>query len=101
MCCWRDYEYHVADTTVGRVLAEHGIEPAPERQQTGAWSTFLKAHRETLAAIDFTTVEIWTSKGLATVYLMFVMKLKTRRVHLAGCTISPDDAWITPPDRSC
>lgn len=76
------------------------FEPAPERQRTGSWSTFLKAHWETLAAIDFTTVEVWTRGGLVTSYLLFVMELKTRRVHLAGCTASPHDAWMTQVARN-
>ncbi|MEO2047268.1 MAG: hypothetical protein ABGX16_11930 [Pirellulales bacterium] len=47
--------YYISDTAVGNVLKQHGIEPAPARQQTGSWSTFLKAHWDVLAAIDFTT----------------------------------------------
>ena len=38
--------YHIADSTVANVLKAHGIEPAPDRQRTPAWSTFLKAHWE-------------------------------------------------------
>jgi hypothetical protein len=44
-----------------------------------------------LGAIDFTTIEVWTKSGLVTLYLMFVMEVATRRVHLTGCTTSPDD----------
>ena len=47
-----------------------------------------------LAAIDFTTVEVWTKGGLVAFYLLFVMELKTRRVHFAGCTTSPHEAWM-------
>ena len=47
-----------------------------------------------LAAVDFTTVEVWTRSGLVTFYLLFVMELKSRRVHFAGCTANPDDAWM-------
>ena len=47
-----------------------------------------------LAAIDFTTVEVWTKGGLVTFYLLFVMDLKTRRVHFAGCTPNPDEIWM-------
>ena len=86
--------YHISDTTVGNVLKAHGIEPAPDRQRTGSWSTFLKAHWDVLAAIDFTTIEIWTKGGLVTYYLLFVMELKTRCVHFAGCTPHPDEAWM-------
>ncbi|QDU92407.1 hypothetical protein [Lignipirellula cremea] len=78
--------YHISDTTVGNVLKQHGIEPAPDRQRQTTWVTFLKAHWDVLAAIDFTTVEVWTKDGLVTYYLLFVMELKTRRVHFAGCT---------------
>jgi putative transposase len=47
-----------------------------------------------LAAIDFTTIEVWTKGGLVTYYLLFVMELKTRRVHFAGCTPNPNECWM-------
>jgi putative transposase len=86
--------YHITDTTVGNVLKAHGIEPAPERQRQTTWSTFLKAHWDVLAAIDFTSVEVWTPRGLVTFYLLFVIELKTRRVEFAGCTTNPDERWM-------
>ena len=86
--------YHISDTTVRNVLKAHGIEPAPARQLTGSWSTFLKAHWEVLGAIDFTTIEVWTRGGLVTFYILLVMELKTRRVHFAGCTTNPNEAWM-------
>ena len=86
--------YHISDTTVANVLKQHGIEPAPDRQRTGDWSTFLKAHWDVLAAIDFTTIEVWTKGGLVTFYLLFVIELETRRVHFAGCTSHPDGQWM-------
>ena len=86
--------YCISDTTVKNVLKAHGIEPAPERQHTGSWTTFLKAHWDVLAAIDFTTIEVWTRSGLVTYYLLFVMELKRRRVHFAGCTPNPNAAWM-------
>ncbi|MGB6044593.1 MAG: integrase core domain-containing protein [Pirellulales bacterium] len=86
--------YHISDTTVGNILKAHGVEPAPDRQRTGSWRIFLKSHWDVLAAIDFTTIEVWTRGGLVTFYLLFVMELKTRRVHFAGCTPNPDEAWM-------
>jgi transposase InsO family protein len=86
--------YHISDTTVGNILKAHGIEPAPDRQRQTTWATFLKAHWDVLAAIDFTTIEVWTKGGLVTFYLLFVMELKTRRVHFAGYTTSPNEAWM-------
>lgn len=49
--------YHITDTIVGNILKSHGIEPAPSRKMTGSWSTFLNAHWDVIAAVDFTTVD--------------------------------------------
>ena len=58
--------YPISDRTVGNILKAHGIEPAPDRQRQTTWATFLKAHWDVLAAIDFTTIEVWTKSGLIT-----------------------------------
>ncbi len=50
--------YQISDTTIGNILKQHGIEPAPDRERQTTWNTFLKAHWDVLAAIDFTTVEV-------------------------------------------
>jgi hypothetical protein len=56
--------YYISDSTVGNVLKTHGIEPTEDRKRQTTWATFLKAHWDVLGAIDFTTVEVWTKKGL-------------------------------------
>jgi len=61
---------------------------------------FLKAHWSVLAAIDFTTVDVWTKNGLVTFYLLFVMELATRRVHFARTTASPEDDWMKQMARN-
>ena len=91
--------YLISDTTASNILKAHGIDPAPDRKRTGSWSTFLKSHWDVLAAIDFTSVEVWTRNGLVTFYLLFVMELKTRRVHFVGCTTSPDESWLKQTAR--
>ena len=90
----KNLKYHITDSTVGNVLKAHGIEPAPDRQRTPAWSTFLKAHWDSIFATDFTTAEVWTRNGLVTFYVLAVMHLKTRRVHIAGITPSPNATWM-------
>jgi len=86
--------YHITDTTIGNILKAHGIEPVPDRKRTGSWAIFMKSHWDVMASIDFTTVEVWTTSGLTTFYLLFVMELKTRRVDFAGCTTNPNEEWI-------
>jgi transposase InsO family protein len=86
--------HDVSDQTIGNILKEYGIEPAPDRQRQTSWKTFIKAHWDVLAAIDFTTVEVWTKGGLVTYYLLFVMEVATRRVHFAACTPTLGDEFM-------
>jgi putative transposase len=92
--------HEISDQTVGNILKAHGIEPAPERKRRSSWTTFLKSRWDLLGAIDFTTVEVWTRNGLITYYLLFVMKVATRRVHFAGCTTNPTEAWMRQSARN-
>jgi putative transposase len=92
--------HDISDTSVGNILKAHGIEPAPRRKRHTTWKTFLKAHWHVLAAVDFTTIEVWGLKGLVTMYLLFVMEVATRRVHCAGCTTSPEEAWMKQVARN-
>ena len=47
-----------------------------------------------MAAIDFTTVEVWTRGGLVTYYVLFFIHLESRRVAIAGITVHPNEAWM-------
>lgn len=96
----RNLGYRVSRATVANVLKEHGLEPAPQRSRGTSWSTFLKAHWTGLAAIDFTTVEVWTAGGLVTHYVTFVMNLVTRKVTCAGITPHPDAVWMMQIGRN-
>ena len=53
-----------------------------------------------MAATDFFTVEVWTPPGLLTYYVLFVMQLKTRSVHIAGVTTSPNGAYMKQVARN-
>ena len=92
--------HFVSNTTVGNILRAHGIEPAPDRRRQTTWKSFLEAHWDVLASLDFTTIEAWTKRGLATYYLLFVMELSTRRVYFAGYTANPDDQWMLQVARN-
>ncbi len=86
--------HRISDTTVGSILMQNGIEPAPRRKGATTWKTFLKAHWESIAAVDFTTVEAWTRNGLTTFYILVAMRLKDRRAEIAGITEHPDAHWV-------
>ena len=92
--------HKVARGTVANVLVRSGIEPAPGRGKRTRWSTFLKAHWKVFAASDFFTVEVWTSKGLVTHYVLFVINVAGRAVHIAGITTWPDEAWMLQVGRN-
>ena len=92
--------HKVGRGTIANVLKRSGIEPSPERSRRTPWSTFLKAHWKVLAASDFLTVEVWTAKGLVTHYLLSVISLADRIVHIAGITTRPDESWMLQIGRN-
>ncbi len=49
--------HELGRNTIKRILADHGIAPAPERGKSMSWSTFIKAHWGAIAATDLFTVE--------------------------------------------
>jgi len=91
--------FDISDQTVGNILKQHGIEPAGDRKRQTTWATFLKAHWDVLAAIDFTTIEVWTKGGLVTFYLLFVIELKNRRVQFVNCTTNAVEPWMKQQAR--
>ena len=90
--------HKVARTTIAKILKENGIPPAPERPPS--WKTFLKSHWESLAAADFFTVEVWTLRGLRTMYVLFAIRLATRTVEIVGITDSPDADFMKQAARN-
>jgi len=86
--------------TVANALRRNGLEPSPRRGKGTSWSTFLKAHWETLAAGDFLSVEVWTPAGLVTPYVLFLISLCDRAVHVVGITVSPHEGWMLQIGRN-
>ena len=84
----------VGRNTIKRILAEHGLEPAPERSKRTSWSTFIKSHSAAIAGMDFFTVEVLTALGLVRYHVLFVIDVATRRVCIGGITSNPDGAWM-------
>ena len=92
--------HQVGPGTIANSLKEHGIEPAPERDNHTSWSTVLKAHWACLSATDFLTVEVLTLTGLVTHYLLFFIASSSRSVDIAGVTTNPDNPWLMQVARN-
>ena len=87
--------FTVHASTIKNVLRRYGLLPAPQRGRS-SWRTFLKHYQQQMLAYDFFTVE---TVRLETLYVLFFIELGSRRVHLAGCTASPNSAWVAQQAR--
>jgi transposase InsO family protein len=86
--------HHISATTIGSILREHGLPTAPERKKGKSWEQFIREHKDVLVACDFFTKEVWTLLGPVTYYVLFFIHIASRKVHVAGCTIHPNEAWM-------
>jgi putative transposase len=86
----------VSATSVRRILRRHRLGPAPRRGGP-SWSAFLRAQAGAVLACDFFTVE---TVALTRLYVLFVVELDRRRVHLAGITAHPTGGWVAQAARN-
>ncbi len=96
----RGLKIQVCRTTVANILAEPGIEPAPERYRQRTRKHFLSSHWETLYACDFISVETLGVFGTVRQMVFFVIELRSRSVQMVGLRIAPDGTWMLQMARN-
>jgi hypothetical protein len=87
---------NLAPSTVWLLLKRCGIDPAPRRASL-TWQQFLAAQAEGILACDFFHAETVLLKRL---YVLFVLEVSTRRVHILGVTANPTGEWVAQQARN-
>jgi putative transposase len=84
--------FHLSETTVSRWVRRVPRNPGPAKR----WLTFLRNHREAIAAMDFFTVPTLT---LGVLYCFFVIGHDRRKILRCNVTRNPTALWIVPQMR--
>ncbi len=86
----------ISATSVANLLRRHGLRPAPRRSGP-TWAEFLRSQASGILATDFFHVD---SVFGARLYVLFVIELESRVVHILGVTKHPDNSWVTQVARN-
>jgi len=86
----------VSATSVRNIISRRGLRPAPRRSGP-SWTEFLSAQAAGILATDFFTVD---TISLERLYVLFVIEIESRVVHVLGVSRHPVGTWVTQVARN-
>jgi putative transposase len=88
--------YKIGASTVWAILQPAGVDPAPTRSAL-TWRQFLRAQAKNVLAVDVFTVDTVLLRRL---YVLFVIEVASRQIHVLGVTAQPMGEWVAQQARN-